>query len=208
MRNRFINLAYIELRRALPVSAATLVLLVACSSFAQTISERTVRVTLLQVNDVYQISPTDKGTRGGLARLATLRRKIAGESPNTLFLLGGDTLAPSVASNIFKGRQMIAAWNAVGLDYAVLGNHEFDFGDNVLRERMKESRFTWFGANVIDRRTGKPFGAMPPFVIREFGGVKIGLFGILTPETERTSKASADVQFLDPCETARKTAAE
>ena len=167
--------------------------------------ERTVRVTLLQVNDVYQISPVDRGTRGGLERLATLRGRIVAESPHTLYLLGGDTIAPSVASNIFKGRQMIALWNATGLDYAVLGNHEFDFGDAVLRERMKESRFGWLGANVIDRQTGKPFGDMPPFVVREFGGIKVGLFGVLTPDTARASKAGPDVEFRDPCETAKKT---
>ena len=141
------------------------------SAFAQetTASSETVRVTLLQVNDVYQISPVDKGKRGGLARIPTLRQKIAEESPHTLYLLAGDTLAPSVASNIFKGRQMIAVWNATGLDYAALGNHEFDFGDAILRERMRESKFTWLGSNVFDRKTGKLFGDMPPFVVTRGG---------------------------------------
>src|SRR4028119_1002075 len=82
----------------------------AASTFAQTggaqAGGETVRVTLLQVNDVYQISPVDRGRRGGLARLATLRKIVLEESPHTLYLLAGDTLAPSVASNIFKGRQM------------------------------------------------------------------------------------------------------
>jgi 5'-nucleotidase len=165
----------------------------------------TVRVTLLQVNDVYQISPVDKGQRGGLARVHTLRKQIQAESPHTLYLLAGDTLAPSVASNIFKGRQMIAVWNATGLDLAVLGNHEFDFGDAVLRERMKESRFTWLGTNVVDRKTGRPFNDMPPFVVRDLGGVRVGFFGLLTPDTKQTSSASADVEFRDPCAVARKT---
>ena len=206
MKNRFIRLA--RLRYAPFLCAVILILLVLVSASAQTAAERNVRISLLQVNDVYQISPTNNGTRGGLARLATLRRKIAVESPHTLFLLGGDTLAPSVASNIFKGRQMIDAWNAVGLDYAVLGNHEFDFGDDVLLERMKESRFAWLGANVFDRRTGKTFGDTPPFVIRELGGVKIGLFGVLTPETGRASKPSENVEFRDPCETAKRIVPE
>lgn len=163
----------------------------------------TVRVTLLQVNDVYQISPVERGRRGGLARVHTLRKQIQKESPHTLYVLGGDTLAPSVASNIFKGRQMIAVWNATGLDLAVLGNHEFDFGDSVLRERMKESRFQWLGTNVVDRRTGRPFGDTPPTVVREFGGVKVGFFGLLTPDTKQTSSASPDVDFRDPCTTAK-----
>lgn len=180
--------------------------LLALSALAQTSNkqERMVRVTLLQLNDVYQISAIDKGTRGGLARVATLRKKVMEESPNTLFLLGGDTIAPSVASNIFKGQQMIAVWNMIGLDFSVLGNHEFDFGPEVLRERIKESRFTWLGTNVIDKRSGKPFADMPPFVIREIGGVKIGFFGLLTPDTAQFSSTGPDITFLDPCETAKK----
>ena len=164
----------------------------------------TVRVTLLQVNDVYQIAPVDKGTRGGLARLAALRRNIAAKSPHTLLLLGGDTIAPSVASNIFKGRQMIETWNAAGLDLAVLGNHEFDFGPADLLERIKESRFTWLGANVIDTSKRAPFGGTPPFVVRDFGGVKVGFFGVLMPGTKETSKPGPGVEFRDPCATAKE----
>ncbi|HEX8709255.1 MAG TPA: bifunctional UDP-sugar hydrolase/5'-nucleotidase [Pyrinomonadaceae bacterium] len=186
----------------------TFALLAAASALAQAAAQRTVRVTLLQLNDVYQISAVDKGTRGGLARVATLRRRVLEKSPNTLFLLGGDTIAPSVASNIFKGRQMIAVWNMIGLDFAVLGNHEFDFGPEVLRERMKESRFQWLAANVVEKSTGKPFGETPPFVIREFEGIKVGLFGLLTPETAQFSSVGPGVTFLDPCETAKRVVAE
>ena len=190
--------------------ALLLTLLTAVAAFAQTpratpatpAAPRIVRVTLLQVNDVYQISPVDRGTRGGLARVATLRQQIMRESPHTLLLLAGDTIAPSVASNIFKGRQMIDTWNAVGLDYAVLGNHEFDFGPDVLLERMRESRFPWLTANVIDRRTGRIFGNTPPFVIREFGGVRVGIFGLLTPDTLRMSSAGPNVEIRDVCRTA------
>lgn len=188
--------------------ALLLTLLIVFHAPAQTQPERTVRITLLQLNDVYQISAVDRGTRGGLARVATLRKKVMEESPHTLFLLGGDTIAPSVASNIFKGQQMIAVWNMIGLDFAVLGNHEFDFGPEVLRERIKESRFTWLGTNVIDKKSGKPFADMPPYVIREIGGVKLGLFGLLTPDTAQFSSVGPDVSFQDPCETAKKVIPE
>jgi 5'-nucleotidase len=185
-------------------------LLTTLSALAQTSAgqERTVRITLLQLNDVYQISAVDKGTRGGLARVATLRKQVMEKSPYTLFLLGGDTIAPSVASNIFKGQQMINVWNMIGLDFSVLGNHEFDFGPEVLRDRIKESRFTWLGSNVIDKRSGKPFADMPPFVIREIGGVKIGFFGLLTPDTAQFSSVGDNITFLDPCETAKKIVPE
>ena len=187
-----------------------LVLAAALPALTQTVAntERTVRITLLQLNDVYQISAVDKGTRGGLARVATLRKQVMTESPNTLFLLAGDTIAPSVASNIFKGHQMIAVWNKIGLDLAVLGNHEFDFGPDILRDRIKESRFTWLATNVIDKKTNRPFADTPPYVIREIDGVKLGFFGLLTTDTAQFSSVGPDVTFLDPCETAKKTVAE
>jgi 2',3'-cyclic-nucleotide 2'-phosphodiesterase (5'-nucleotidase family) len=162
-----------------------------------------VRVTLLQVNDVYRFTPADRGASGGLARVSTLRKQIMKESPNTLFLLAGDTISPSVESITYKGRQMIDAWNQAGLDYSVFGNHEFDYGDDILLERMKESSFKWLGANVVSAKTGKTFGATPLFDVREMGGVKVGIFGITLPETKTTSKPGPDTVFNDPCETAR-----
>lgn len=163
-----------------------------------------VRVTLLQLNDVYQISPVDKGKNAGLARVATLRKKILAESPNTLFFLAGDTISPSVASTIFKGEQMIAAWNAIGLDYAALGNHEFDFGNDVLAQRMKESKFVWLGSNVIDRTTNKPFNGMPLYVIRKIGKLKIGILGLLTTDTETSSSPGKNIKFVNPILTAKR----
>jgi 5'-nucleotidase len=165
-------------------------------------------ITLLQVNDVYQEAPVDQGKRGGLARVATLRKQIVARQPDTLFLLAGDTLSPSVASRAFKGAQMIACWNALGVDYAVFGNHEFDFGPDVLKQRIAESKFQWICANVIDKSTGKPFGNVPPYVIREIGGVKLGIIGLLTADTSRTSHVGADIEIADPCKTVKRLVPE
>src|SRR5882762_2792746 len=171
---------------------------------AQSTRDCPVRVTLLQVNDVYQFAPVDGGTRGGLARVLTLRKEIMSESPHALYLLAGDTISPSVESNTYQGRQMIDAWNASGLDYATFGNHEFDFGPDVLRERMRESHFKWLAANVIDKKTGKTFADTPEFIVREFEGVKIGIFGIVLQETLQTSRPGPNVDIQDPCATAAR----
>src|ERR671911_467738 len=117
---------------------------------AQEKPECNVKVTLLQVNDVYQFAPVDQGTRGGLGRVMTLKKSIQQDNPNTLLLMSGDTISPSVESITYKGAQMIEAWNVVGLDYATFGNHEFDFGPETLKERIKESKFGWIAANVFD----------------------------------------------------------
>jgi 5'-nucleotidase len=166
-----------------------------------------VKITVLQLNDVYQVIP-DRGNRGGMARVGTLQKQIRAESPNTLFLLSGDFLSPSVASRLFKGKQMIAALNAAGLDIATLGNHEFDFGPEVLRERMKESRFAYTVANVFDRRSGKPFGGASRYIIRELEGVRVALFGLLLSETASVSGPGPDVRFEDPIKVGKQLSRE
>src|SRR5207248_4853345 len=88
------------------------------------------------------------------------------------------------------------------------GNHEFDFGPDVLRVRMHESHFKWLAANVVDKKSGKLFGDTPEFVVREFEGVKIGIFGIVLQETLLTSRPGPDVDILDACETAKRVVPE
>src|ERR1044072_2537409 len=91
------------------------------------------------------------------------------------------TVRTSAECSTYKGDQMTEAWSAIGLGYATFGNHEFDFGPDVLQERIKESKFSWIAANVIDTRTNQPFGDAKRYVVREFGGVKVGLFGLVLP---------------------------
>ena len=184
--------------------ALTLFISAIVSIAAQQKNECNVKVTLLQVNDVYQFAPVDQGTKGGLGRVLTLKKAIQQENPNTLFLMAGDTISPSVESITYKGAQMIEAWNAAGLDYSTFGNHEFDFGPDILKQRIKESKFGWIAANVIDTTTNKTFADVPPFVVREFGGVKIGIFGLVLPETKITSRPGDNVEFRSPCDTAKE----
>ncbi len=161
-----------------------------------------IKVTFLHVNDVYQFTPVDGGKSGGLARLLTLKKQALKENPNTIFTLGGDTLSPSVETRTYKGSQMIDAWNAIGLDYAVFGNHEFDLKMPDLLKRLAESKFTWLGANVVYADSGKIFADTPPFIIREFNGVKVAMFGLLLPEAKETSSMDDSLKITDYCLTA------
>lgn len=184
------------------ITASIILLLLTCvSAFAQN-REAPIRVTFLHVNDVYQFMPVEGGARGGLGRLLTLKKRVQAETPHVVFTLGGDTLSPSVETRTYKGAQMIDAWNAIGLDYSVLGNHEFDIKTPELLQRIKESKFTWLGANVIDRNTNQPFADMPPFVVREFDGVKVGIVGLLLPEAKETSSMDESLTVTDYCLTA------
>lgn len=182
-----------------PVTQATL----AVTPAIQTTGDRTVTLTILQLNDVYQILPSDLDGTGGLARIATLQKQALSESDNMMFVLAGDTISPSLESMVFKGQQMIDLWNQLGLNVAVLGNHEFDFKPDVLRQRIKESHFTWLAANVIDKTTGSPFGGAQRYLIKEVEGVKFGIFGLLTQDTLLNSQPGPNIDILDPIATAQ-----
>ena len=175
-----------------------LVLLVTGTANAQKAATPTTTITILQLNDVYEISPVDNLKHGGLARVATRIKEERARSPHTLFMLAGDFISPSLASGEFKGKQMIATLNAAGLDIATLGNHEFDYTLDVLAERMKESRFPYVAANVFDKKTGQPFGGAQPYIIRKFGDVRVAIFGLLTADTATLSKSGGQVRITDP----------
>jgi hypothetical protein len=100
-------------------------------------AERSAHVTILQLNDLYDIMPVEKGKKGGLARVATLRDRIAKENPNTVLILSGDFLSPSTMSSMFQGSQMVAGLNAIGLDCDPAITNRFR--DEVARHRMRES---------------------------------------------------------------------
>ena len=186
------------------LTSLTIAAFLAVSAIAQSDPNAPIRVTFIHVNDVYQFIPVDGGARGGLARLLTLKKQAEAENPNLIFTLGGDTLSPSVETRTYKGAQMIDAWNAIGLDYSVFGNHEFDIKTEDLLKRIKESKFQWLGANVVYADSGKPFDDLPEFAIREFDGVKIGIVGLLLPETKETSSMDDTLAISDYCLTANR----
>src|ERR1041385_3211516 len=80
-----------------------------------------IRVTILHLNDVYEITAVQGGKQGGLARVAALRKELIRKNPNTITILGGDAVSPSalgtavVDGEPLGGRQMIATLNAVGV---------------------------------------------------------------------------------------------
>lgn len=161
------------------------------------------QITLLQVNDVYSTVPVEG--LGGLARVATLKKQVAAAGHAPLLLIGGDFLSSSVASTVFKGEQMIAALNAAGLDIATLGNHEFDFGVDVLLERMKQAKFDWVIANLVDRQTGRLMGDAPPYVMRTVGPLKVGVLGLcLVTESMAAPVVRQRVETIDPMAAAAK----
>src|SRR4051812_18490802 len=160
-------------------------------------------LTILQVNDVYSTVPVD-GV-GGLARVASIKKQLTAAGHITLLMIGGDFLSSSVASTVFKGEQMIEALNATGLDVATLGNHELDFGVDLLTTRMRQGKWDWVIANIVDRRTNAIVGGAHPYVIRRVGGLRVGILGLcLVEESMRSPTVRNRLLLVDPLDAAAK----
>jgi len=177
--------------------ALVLVVAVSASAFAQKAT-----VTFLHINDIYEISP--KQGKGGFAPLMTLLKQERAKAPGAITTLGGDLIASSMMSGITKGTQMIELTNAIGMDIAVVGNHELDFGSEIFKQRIAESRYPWLGTNVLGM-DGKIYGQLVGTVTRKVGDITVGFFGVLTPDTTHLSSPGADMKFAPVIETARAT---
>ncbi|MDJ0625276.1 MAG: 5'-nucleotidase C-terminal domain-containing protein [Candidatus Caenarcaniphilales bacterium] len=160
------------------------------------------KLTILQINDVYVTHTLSDGDEGGLARIATLKDEFQRENPNTLLLLAGDFLSPSVASKVFRGKQMIDVLNASGVDIATIGNHEFDFGVDILKQRMKEAEWTWVVSNIIDKQTGEIIGGAQPYLIKDFGTFSVGFIGLCLDGEEIAQQNLKGVKIINPIDAA------
>ena len=157
-------------------------------------------LSLVHVNDWDQMA----GIRGagGAARIAAVvaeeRARAEAAGGHAVVTFGGDMISPSVLSGIDKGAHMIDLANAIGFDVAVLGNHEFDFGPEVLQARLAESETVWLAGNVSIG--GRGFPGTEATTTVETDGYRIGFLGLVTPETPVISSPGPGVAFAPPAE--------
>lgn len=127
---------------------------------------------------------------GGMAVLdaimdsATVRCHCA-----TLRLDAGDMLQGTLASTLDHGRTMLAAAKAMGVAVAAVGNHEFDWGQDTLRARLRESPFPWVSANLFDSATGRRVPWVASHRMLEVGGLRVAVVGYVTKSFKRVIKA-------------------
>ncbi|MEQ1690074.1 MAG: 5'-nucleotidase C-terminal domain-containing protein [Gemmatimonas sp.] len=162
-------------RRAAAITVMMLVMAAACGRGRPGVTPSST-VRMLLVNDVY-VTDTLRDGRGGLARVAALRDSIeqATGAP-VLFVLAGDVLSPSVLGKWYGGAQTVDGFNAARLDYATLGNHEFDGSRANLVARIGESRFRWLSGNCGES-SGAPFASVRGWDTLRLSGVKVGIIG-------------------------------
>ena len=132
-------------------------------------------VRFLLINDVYVADTLSDGT-GGLARVATVRNRLADQG-QVLFVLAGDFLSPSLLTKYYAGRQMVETLDAAKLDYATFGNHEFELPRDTLIARIGESSFKWLSTNCT-LADGNRFPKVLPWDTVRVSGHLVGLFGL------------------------------
>lgn len=186
--------------------------------------QRWARVVILHTNDTHgnllpfsypeNIAPDTQEAKlafksdiGGVARRATLLQQLRQELlGQTLTVDCGDFMDGTPFSLRYKGSADVAVMNACGYEYATLGNHEFNNTLTQVKKLIKEAKFTFVGANVIDRKTGKTL--CTPYAIAERDGVKIALFGLVTTDTRTYPAAEEGVDIPDAVESARQIVPE
>lgn len=173
---------------------------------ANKIEAKTVEFTIFTFNDVYDIHPKADGI-GGFSTLQTMLEKERENCQHHITTMNGDFLFPSIFSSMDKGQHRVELFNAMGVDLVVLGNHEFDFGPQVVLERIQESNFPWLGANVYDT-DGNYFSGDKQTKVIDVDGVKIGFFGLVTNETPIVSSTENRVLFCPLKLTAKRMCQE
>ncbi len=175
-----------------------------------------VSFTVLHTNDFHgQLEPS--GSNPGFARVANTVlnvRAAVGES-NVLLLDAGDEMQGSLLSNINKGAPVIDLFNLLGYDAGTFGNHEFDWGQDVLQERVAEANHPYLVANLtLKNDSGACTDELPdyvqPWAVFEVGSgdatAKVGVIGITSQETPfiTIAEATAGLCFQDPAEAVLK----
>lgn len=166
-------------------------------------------ITILHTNDQHsQIDPlpaTDRtyGGKGGVARRATLVKRIRSENPKTLLIDAGDVFQGTPYFNLYRGEVEYKSMSAIGYDAATLGNHDFDNGVEALAEAMKHANFDFVSANYDVRGTAIE-KRVKPYIVRELGGVRVGLFGLgIKLEGLNPPESFKGIKYLDPVRMAR-----
>src|SRR5262249_8993045 len=166
-------------------------------------------ITILHTSDTHSqiepLPPTDGSYpgKGGVARRATLVKRVRKENPNTLLVDAGDVLQGTPYFNFYKGEVEYKAMSAIGYDVGTLGNHEFDNGVEALAAALKFANFDIVSANydvkgtVLEQRVKR-------YVVKTVGGIRVGLFGLgVSPVALITPDNFKGVTYIDPVIVAR-----
>jgi len=196
-------------------SLSTLIILLALVLVGRSFAPERVQITVLGTTDLHgNINPidyyTNKPDNRGIAKVATLIKRIRKEQPNVVLIDSGDTIQGSPLES-FHGRKnnappdpMMLVMNSLNYDSMTVGNHEYNFGLKVLEKARGEAKFPWLSANTYD--IAKQQTHYKPYIVKEVAGVKIGILGLTTPGIPNWDNPPnyAGLEFHEPLVEARK----
>ncbi|GMR10848.1 MAG: bifunctional UDP-sugar hydrolase/5'-nucleotidase [Anaerolineae bacterium] len=157
------------------------------------------RLVILYTNDEHGWMGPYQNTGGsaGMAYKWQQREGLTEDGP-FLVLSGGDMWTGHALSTVWEGESMTDVMNNMGYDAAAIGNHDFDFGLEALRERADQAEFPFLSANIRESASGEVPDFAVPYFVTEVNGIKVGVIGLTTPETKVDTQPAhvADLDFL------------
>ncbi len=183
---------------------ALLLLLALLAPAAETLRS----LTILHTNDLHaRLSPDQEG-RGGFAHLATLIRRERATTDACLLVDAGDFVQGSPVSTLYHGLPIFEIVNRFGYDAASLGNHDFDYGWQLIPKYLRTARFPIVSANVAD--AGGRLLTGRAYVIRSVKGIRVALIGVIMGNllSYSTPERMGPWRALPVVETVRRYAAE
>lgn len=182
---------YMKIMRKLTVALLVMALMVMLFPMASILADEGT-VVIFHTNDIHgraegsdPTDPDDKGTIIGYARYKTIidEAKVAEAPERVLVFDAGDVSHGTNFATLTNGESIIELMNAVGVDAMTCGNHEFNYGPVQLKKLETLADFPIMAANIV--KTDKsPFFAVNSKTFEPMAGVKIGIFGVDTPETK------------------------
>ena len=153
---------------------------------------------------------SDRAAPRGLVKLATAIDSLRATGASVLLLDNGDTIEGAGIETVHHlagaadPDPMIAAMSKLGYDAMSIGNHEFDFGRDVLESARRQASFPMLAANIVNAADGRP--AFTPSLVKVVGGVRVGIVGLTTPAVpQMTDPANvAGLRFTSPVEAAQR----
>ena len=162
-----------------------------------------VTITILNTSDEHgwlqTFSPFGSGkTLGGAANVYSWWLAEEQLDPDSFLVLsGGDNWTGPSISTWFTGEPMIEVFNQMGYHAAAIGNHEFDFGRDIMAQRFADADYPYLAANVRDKTTGELADFAQPYALFDVSGVTVGVLGLITIDTSTTThpKNIGDLTF-------------
>jgi 2',3'-cyclic-nucleotide 2'-phosphodiesterase (5'-nucleotidase family) len=172
------------------------------------------RIQILHTNDIHghlDIDDTVQGgsgsfSQGGLVAMAQQIEKLRDRAPGrTLLVDAGDAWQGTYISNENKGQAVTQIMSLLKYDAQAVGNHELDWGQDVLKQRAQEASFPLLCANCADQSGAIP-GYLKPYAVKDLGVVKVAMIGLILPGAASIIKDTsvAGLRFLPLAATVRK----